>query len=203
MTKHICVKFYENQLIINIPSTSVVFTLLPSPLFFFFLLLPCSSSSFLPQSSFYFQWYEILEGLKKPQWARELGREAFCTLAASEGAVDCAHCLGSIMVLLPGRAASGVSFRCQVATLEKGSSNGGVQGQCLSGKPEWQRERVVQPHKIRPASSGPSLLLMPWLSIWWEWKRHSLKGQIAGSTWTTKWKAEMLLEKLNQQNYLK
>lgn len=184
MIKHICVKSYENQLIISIPRTSVVFTLLCSLLFFScFLALHLFS---LPQSSFTFSDVRYWGGLQKPQWACEVGslcgREAFCTLAATSGqwtvlAVDCARSLSCITLLLPGRVASAISFRCQVATLEKAASSEGVQGQCLSGKPGWQR--VVQPHKIHPASSGCSLLLMPWLSVWWEWKRRSLKGQIA------------------------
>lgn len=66
-------------------------------------------------------------------------------------AVACAHCLGLIMLMLLGRVVAGISFRCQVATLEKAPSNGSVQVQCLPGKLEGQSSAATQDtfHKFR------------------------------------------------------
>lgn len=156
-------KFYENQLILNISSTSVVFTLFPSPVFF--LLLPCSAS-FFPSSVL----FTFSDARYRGDWRK---------LSGLMNSVSCVVGKLSVHVSRPSHvAAAGQS--CGWNQVQMPGSNFGKsfvqreRSRAMSAWETWvtEEERVVQPHKIHPASSGPSLLLMPWLSIWWrgEWK---------------------------------
>lgn len=156
-------KFYETQLILNISSTSAVFTLFPSVFSLASLLY-----MFFSFHSLLLSVVQILGGPKKTQWAHEpstfCGREAFYTLAGTVGSGLCS-------LFWPHHSAAVCNpFQTSGTSFGKASSDGDVQGQWLPGKLEWQK-RVVQPYKLSPANSGSSFLLRPWFSMWWEWER--------------------------------
>lgn len=164
-------KFYENQLILNISSTSVVFHCSILLSFFSCFLAP---HLFFP-SLVLFTYSDARYWLKKTRWAYELvalcGREAFCTLAGSVGNGLCS--LSQLYrVAAAGQSCGWSWFQMPGSTFGK-SFLQCERSRAMSAWETWktEQERVVKPHKIHPESLGCSLLLIPWLSIWQEWNR--------------------------------